>query len=188
MPACYNELRRGKHIMRKLATKITAVVLMLSVIGMLASCQKVEADYVLLFQNSNDSYYYAIKNDELRTLSALEYGSVASENSGFSKCNTEIGTLSISAEGDDPAEWEYKNELNELLDDEQLQFWIPKITAMDVPYRGTLSVLFYKFDDYSVVHVWKFGLGTEQTVAVFHGDEITGTIEDKALLSKVYKK
>lgn len=26
MPACYNELRRGKHIMRKLATKITGTI------------------------------------------------------------------------------------------------------------------------------------------------------------------
>ena len=173
--------------MKKHTSKIISVILMLSAFCLLVACQKVEADYVLLIENSNNSYYYSIYNDELQELSSLQYGSVASQSSGYSSYENELGVLSISAEGDDPAEWEYIDDNRTPLDDEQKQFWIPKLAAMDVPYRGTLSVLFYKFDDYSVVYVSKFGLETEQTVVVFHGDNIIGTIEERGLLRKVYK-
>ena len=63
--------------------------------------------------------------------------------------------------------------------------------AMNLPFTGTISVLFYTIDDYMLVFAWKFDARESKNIevnAVFHNEKNIGTItEDKGLLNRVYK-
>lgn len=172
--------------------RFTSVLLIISVVFSLASCKKVEAEYVLRFTTSDeDCYYYSLNGDTIETLSSFQYNNAIEFGDDYSSSNYEICTIDIYAGGDDPAGWEYTDEDNLPLDDEQKQLWIERMRAMDLPFTGTISVLFYTIDDYMIVYAWKFEAREAKNIevrAVFHNDKNIGTItEDKGLLNRVYK-
>jgi hypothetical protein len=181
------ELRTAGKAIRRL----TSVLLVLSVTGVLAACKKVEADYLFQLGDKEPSYY-SISNDTVQELSSFQYSvSVSSRESSYSKYYDEFSIIKADADGGDPSDWEYADDNGCPLDPEQEQFWIGKITSMDLPYTGEISVLYYKFDDYMIVYAAKWGtpIGNNDqiTTVVFHNDEIIGTIDEFGLLNDLYK-
>ena len=114
------ELRTAGKAIRRL----TSVLLVLSVAGVLAACQKVEADYLFQLGNKEPSYY-SISNDTVQELSSFQYSvSVSSRESSYSKYYDEFSIIKVDADGGDPSDWEYADDNGCPLDPEQEQFWI----------------------------------------------------------------
>ena len=65
----------------------------------------------------------------------------------YTSPKVETDIVCISAEGDDPAEWEYSDKEYVPLDDEQKQIWIERMKAMNLPYTGSFSIMTDTFDD-----------------------------------------
>ena len=182
------ELRTAGKVIRR----ITSVMLVLSVVGVLAACQKVEADYIIRVSTQGTNSYYSISNDNLEKLSSFQYASALnSQDSEYSPYEYEFSAISIDADGNDPADWKYSDDNGFELDPEQEQFWIEKMTSMDLPYTGTIDVMYYTFDDYLIVYAAKWGRpgGDDDLITnvVFHNDEIIGTIDERGLFDRVYK-
>ena len=58
--------------------KIISILLILAVVFSLASCKKVEAEYVLRFTTiDDDCYYYSLDGDTIEKLSSFQYNDAA---------------------------------------------------------------------------------------------------------------
>ena len=180
----------GGFSMGNTVRKVTLILLVLSVVFSLASCKKVEADYIFQIKNSDKSYSYSISNDTLEKISTVQYNTALNYGNSYSSCKYEVGIVNISAKSSDPAEWEYSDEDNVPLDPELKQLWAGRMKSVELPFTGSFDVMFYTFDDYIIACASKYDtkeMQYVQTEAVFHNDKLIGTITDLGTLSGLCK-
>ena len=170
--------------------KVISILLILAVVFSLASCKKVEADYIFEIKNANRSHYYSVSNDTFEKISRVQYNSALEFGNSYSSAPRVPEIVLISAEGNDPAEWEYSDEDKVPLDPEQKQLWIERMRLMNLPFTGSFDVLFYAFDDYAIVFAQQLNhreLEYESKTVVFHNEKLIGTITEIGTLSGLYK-
>ena len=176
---------------RKITVRLTSVLLILSVVSLMTSCWKLDFDYIFVMSSLSDNHCFSISNDSIEELSRFQItNTIEAQYPEYSESEYVSGIMNITATGDDPSEWEYLDEYGNPLDPELELVWIGRMLAMDLPYTGKLDVIFYEFDDYSIVYAGKFvtsEMQHRQTIAVFHNDTMIGTIDTGGLVSGVYK-
>lgn len=171
--------------------KFTAILLMLSVVFSLASCKKTEPDYVFLIESEGKRNYYSISNDTFERMSLFQFNISVEFTNKYTSPKVETDIVCISAEGDDPAEWEYSDKEYVPLDDEQKQIWIERMKAMNLPYTGSFSIMTDTFDDYMIACALKIDSRTLQYIGtkfVFHNEKIIGKVTETGMINRFYKR
>ena len=83
--------------------KVISILLILAVVFSLASCKKVEADYIFEIKNANRSHYYSVSNDTFEKISRVQYNSALEFGNSYSSAPRVPEIVLISAEGNDPS-------------------------------------------------------------------------------------